>query len=238
MAGEGQIATAEMDSATTAVIRRRDLLLTLVMWCIGMTPAWLLPPWLANPWLGVGLFMGIPAVIYSWRYAPWVPTPAHDLPRILKSLDLSPDHAFCDLGAGDGRMLTRVHDATGAHCTGIEVSPLPYLVARGRLALLGGPGMSMVFGDLHRTDLSRFDVLYIWGTAYWVGRPDFGERMNAVLRPGARLVSYHYPIGGLVHHHVDESGARAIYTYIIRPDAINASPQVTTGSSPSPKTFR
>jgi hypothetical protein len=204
------------DPGFVAGSRRRDLLLTLVMVGIGLTPAWFTPIWFAAPWLITGLFLGIPAVYYSYRYAPWAPTPADDLPRILQALHLQSAQSFCDLGAGDGRLLIRVHAATGAKCTGIEVAPLQYLAARLRLALQGGPGTAMVYGDLHPTDLSGFDDLYVWGTAYWVGTPAFSEQMQHALKPGARLVSYHHPLCGLEPERVDEGGIRPIHVYIIR----------------------
>ena len=193
--------------------RRRDLLQTLVWVCIGLTPAWLAPQWFAVPWLVMGVIFGVPALYYSWRYAPWVPTPAQELSRILGLLELQPGDAFCDLGAGDGRMVLRVNAATGARCVGIEGSPLQYLIARIRLAVAGNSGTNMVFGDVHACGLTEFDVLYVWGTAYWVGTPAFREHVVDSLRPGSRLVSYHYPVLGREPDRVDRGGERPIYVY-------------------------
>ena len=207
-------AAPSTDPTFAAATRRRDLLLTLVMLGIAFTPAWLLPTPLATPWLWVVSLVGAPAVFVSWMYAPWVPTPASDFDRILACLDLQPGDAFCDLGAGDGRMLTRVHGATGARCTGIEISPALYLLARLRLAGSRAPLTQMRFGDLHRADLSQFDVLYVWGTAYWVGQPAFGAFVASALKPGARLVSYHYPVGGIPIQRCDNEGERPIFVYV------------------------
>ncbi len=202
------------DPEFVAASRQRDLLLTLVMVAIGLTPAWLAPAWISVPWQIAGVIFGVPALYYSWHYAPWVPTPADDLPRILQALAVKPDEAFCDLGAGDGRMLIRVHEATGAPCTGFEVAPLQYLLGRLRVGMSGAAATRIVFGDVHQQDLSEFDVLYVWGTAYWVGTPEFGAAMRQSMKPGARLISYHQP---LVEWHpvaVDEGGSRPIYSYV------------------------
>jgi SAM-dependent methyltransferase len=207
------------DPRFVAASRRRDLLLTLVMWGIALTPAWLTPEWLSRPWLVVVGLLGLPAVYYSWRHAPWQPTPAAELPRILKHLDLGPEQTFCDLGAGDGRLLLWVHAATGATCVGIEASPLQYAVARVRLALQGTHHTSVRLGDLYAADLSGFDAVYVWGTAYSVSMPRFGERMRQTLRPGARLVSYHYPVHGLHPHVEDNEGLRPLYMYVLPPPA-------------------
>jgi len=184
------------------------------MLCIGLTPAWLLPNWLALPWLLVGLILGVPALFYSWRYAPWVPTPDSEFARIIEHLALESHQSFCDLGAGDGRMLVRVHAATGANCIGIEVSPAQYLLARLRLAISGKPGTAVVFKDLYKADLSGFDALYVWGTEYWVGTPEFAEHMERALTPGTRLISYHYRIREREPDHIDWGGLRPIYVYV------------------------
>jgi SAM-dependent methyltransferase len=199
--------------------RRRDLLLTLVLVCIGLTPGWLAPHWLSVPWLLAGLLLGAPAVYASWTHAPWMPTPTDELPRILGHLALGPDQSFCDLGAGDGRMVLRVHAATGARCTGIELSPLQYLIARARIALVGSARTSIRLGDLYAADLSAHDAVYVWGTAYSVGTPRFAEHVRRALRPGARLVSYHHPVRGLEPVLVDRAGQRPIHVYVI-PDPV------------------
>ena len=65
-------------------------------------------------------------------------------------------------------------------------------------------------GNLYAADLSGFDVVYVWATAY--------ARLQEVvrtMRPGSRLVSYHTPVAGLEPTAVDEGGMRPIFTYVI-----------------------
>lgn len=197
--------------------RRHNLLLTLVMVGVGMTPAWLGPSWLVLPWMVAGVLFGGPAVYYTWRYAPWMPSPAVEVPRIVTALGLGPGQGFCDLGAGDGRLVVAVRRATGARCVGIEAAPLQYLVGRLHLALRGDRDTVLRFGDLHRADLSGFDALYVWGTAYWVATPAFREHLQRTLKPGARVVSYHHRLHGLRPVRVDDSGVRPIYVFVPRP---------------------
>ncbi len=193
--------------------RQRDLLLTLVMLGILLTPAWLAPRWLSVPWqIGVAI-LAIPALWAAWTHAPWQPTPRDELERILGHLALTEQSRFCDLGAGDGRLLLWVHAATGADCTGIELSPLQWAIARARLALQGTAKTRVRLGDLYRADLSAFDVVYVWGTEYSVGTPRFGEHVRRAMRPGARLISYHHPVHGLEPRIVDEGGTRTLFIY-------------------------
>ena len=61
------------------------------------TPAWLLPaPW-SQVWLVATLLFAGPSLWVSWRYSPWLPTPAGELDRVegaLKGLwnDLASRH--------------------------------------------------------------------------------------------------------------------------------------------------
>ncbi len=193
--------------------RQRDLLLTAVLLAIGVTPAWFLPPWLSVPWQLVFLIAGPPALWYSWHHAPWQPTPRAELARLMTALELTSGERFCDLGAGDGRIVAWLHDRTGADCTGIEASPLPWVVAL--LRLWRRPGARVVFGDLYRADLSAYDAVYVWGVAYSVATPRFGAHVRAAMRPGARLVSYHYPVHGMEPVGVDREGQRPLFRYVI-----------------------
>ena len=81
------------------------------------------------------------------------------------------------------------------------------------LAVKGDAGTRVRWGDLYRTDLSEFDVVYVWGTAYSVGTDAFAAFAARSLRPGARLVSYHTPIPGWEPVDVDKAGMRPIYIY-------------------------
>jgi hypothetical protein len=193
--------------------RHRDLLLTAVMLGLALTPAWFVPTWLSVPWQLVFFVVGPLALWHSWHHAPWQPTPRAELDRVLRALALRPESRFCDLGAGDGRLVARVHAATGAECTGLEVSPLLWLVASARLAASRRTRARL--GDLYRADLSSYDAVYVWGTAYSVDTERFGAHVRTAMRPGARLVSYHHPVHGLVPDRVDEGGQRPLFVYTI-----------------------
>lgn len=193
--------------------RRQDLLLTLVMLGIALTPAWLLPaPW-STGWGFVVVLLGAPAVWWSWTHAPWQPTPKAELHRVLGRLALTPDMHFCDLGAGDGRLVVAVHRATGAACTGLEAAPLMFVLGWIRTRWTGTARTHIRLADLYQADLTDFDVLYVWGTAYSVSQERFGALAAAALARGARLVSYHHPVAGLTPTWVDAGGLRPLFGY-------------------------
>lgn len=193
--------------------RRQDLLLTAVMVGIVLTPGWLLPaPW-SMGWLVVTGGLAGPALWWSWSHAPWQPTPDGEWPRVVAALALQPGERFCDLGAGDGRMVLAVRRLTGADCTGIEAAPGMFVMGWLRLALQGDAATRMRFGDLYRADLAPYDVLYVWGTAYSVSQPRFGALAAAATARGARVVSYHHAIHGLQPTRTDDAGQRPLYVY-------------------------
>lgn len=193
--------------------------MTLVFLGIAMTPAWFSPTWLRLPWMAAGLVLGAPAVWVAWRHTPWLPTPIEDLPRVVRLLGLRPGQRFCDLGAGEGRVVLAVERATGAACTGIELSPFHYLLGRLRLALQGNERTRLVAGDFLRADLSGYDALYVWGTSVTTTTPAFLAQVET-LRPGTRLVCHHHPIPGLVPTEIDTGGRRPIHLYVVPPRTV------------------
>lgn len=191
--------------------RGHDLLQTTVVVLALLTPAWLLPSGPALAWLlGVGA-LAAPMLWWTWHHAPWVPTPADETDRLLELLALRPGDRFLDLGAGDGRVLQRVHAATGAHCEGIEAAPLVWALGRLRLRLAGSPCV-LRRGDLRTAELDGVDAVYLWGTAYGLG-PDLVAWLRAGLPPGARVVSYATPLPGWDPVAIDTDGQRPLHLY-------------------------
>jgi hypothetical protein len=208
------VVVTQPDPEFVAGSRRRDLLQTCVLLGLLFTPAWLTPPWFARPWLLVTALLGLPAVWWSWRHAPWVPTPTAERARLLAALALQPHETFCDLGAGDGRVVAMVSAATEATCWGVEVSPLLWLLGSLRL-LWQGRGARLRLGDLYKTDLSGVDAVYVWGTAYSAGTERFVAFLRSAMRPGTRVISYHTELPGLEAERVDHGGQRPLWTYRI-----------------------
>ncbi len=194
-----------------ATIRRRDLLLTVTLLGIALTPSWFLPAAVAVPWQIAVAILGGPMLVLSWTHGPWQPTPPGDLARIVRHLELVEHERLVDLGSGDGRVLLHVARETGADCTGIEAAPFMVLVSWLRTCFV--PNAHVRLGDLYRADLSDFDAVYVWGTAYSVGTDRFASGLRERVRPGARVVSYQHPLVGWTPVTVDESGQRSIYVY-------------------------
>lgn len=68
---------------------------------------------------------------------------------------------FIDIGCATGGLLLQLAaQRPNAHFTGVESAPLPYLIARARLAASGRPNITLHRIDLWKQDLSEFDMAY------------------------------------------------------------------------------
>lgn len=98
---------------------------------------------------------------------------------------------FIDLGCGDGHLLRRLA-ALRPDCrfTGIEHAPATWLAAR--LRNLGQPNVTILLGDLWKSDLGHFDVVYAFLSP--VPMPALGDKARAEMESGKLLISNSFPI--------------------------------------------
>ncbi len=132
--------------------------------------------------------------IASFSAAPWVPVHTRDIGRILKLAAIAPGEIFVELGSGDGRTLAAAAHA-GARSIGFEISLLPYLISRVRFLFLSSKIRPRIFyKSFWSADLSQADVVYLFLM------PKVGEKLvkklRAELRPGARVITYVWPLTG------------------------------------------
>lgn len=122
--------------------------------------------------------------------APWLPTWDKDLERILALIKLRPGQKFYDLGCGDGRLICAA-SRSGAQAVGIELSLVPYLLARARIALKKNPAQ-IIFKDFFRVNLNDADAVYLFLTPPVMAK--IKNKLEAELQPGTKVVSYHFPL--------------------------------------------
>ncbi len=132
---------------------------------------------------------------YSNSLAPTVGSPEQAVDRILQMANLKPGETLYDLGCGDGRILIAAAERYKVKAVGVEISShmarrAADEVKRARLE----NRVTIVHGDLLKTDLSHADVvtLYLATSANDRLRP----ALERSLRPNSRVVSYDYPIPG------------------------------------------
>lgn len=144
--------------------------------------------------------------------APWVPTWKRDMKRVGELLRLQPGEKFVELGCGNARVCRHMKaQQPQAEVVGVELSLLQYGIGwlQNRLA---GSGVKMRLENAFKHDLTGYDALYVFlmPETYQKIRP----KLEAELKPGARVVSYVWPIPDWEPTRVDElEGAPKLYYY-------------------------
>jgi SAM-dependent methyltransferase len=144
--------------------------------------------------------------------APWVPTWKRDLKRIERLLDLKPGERFVELGCGNARVCRHLQQAQpGATIEGVELSIVQFVVGWIQNRLSKSPARTK-FGNVFSRDLRGYDALYMFlmPATYSKIRP----KLESELKPGARVVTYAWPIQGWKPLKIDEAdGSQKIFLY-------------------------
>ena len=175
---------------------------------------------------GVSFFIFLFAMFAFWilfffRYsthffgAGFQPTPKRIVRKTLKMAELKQGEILYDLGCGDGRFLILGVKEFGAYGVGIEISPTRYLWAKFNVlnnSLLNYTFWNKIkikFGNLFKVQISDADVVAIFLTAK--ANKKLVSKFKKELKPGARIVSYYWPIPEITLEKTDEKDK--IYVY-------------------------
>ncbi|HTD89099.1 MAG TPA: methyltransferase domain-containing protein, partial [Burkholderiales bacterium] len=123
----------------------------------------------------------------------WIPTPDITLEKMLDMAQVTPNDYVIDLGSGDGRMVIAAAKR-GARAHGVEYNPDLVALSQ-RAAITAGVADKATFsqGDMFEADISKASVmpLFLLPNHLSTLAPKFLR-----LKPGARIVSNTYEIGG------------------------------------------
>ena len=123
----------------------------------------------------------------------WIPTPEDTVEKMLDMARVTPADFVIDLGSGDGRNVIAAA-RRGARALGVEYNPdLVALSERAAAAAGVSDKATFVQGDMFAADISPATVLMLFLL------PDHLARLAPkflALKPGARIVSNTYSIGG------------------------------------------
>jgi cyclopropane fatty-acyl-phospholipid synthase-like methyltransferase len=112
------------------------------------------------------------------------------LDKLLEALRLTESERVLDLGCGNGRITEYLHELTGAHPTGVDISAEAIAQARARASAAGNGRLTFRIGNMNRLDLEpqTFDAVIAIDTLYYVD--DLEEtlrQLKAVLKPAGRM---------------------------------------------------
>ncbi|MEK7173121.1 MAG: class I SAM-dependent methyltransferase [Patescibacteria group bacterium] len=166
------------------------------------------------------LLILIPLISYayaSFSFAPWVPCWRKDLKRIFKLANLRAGEIFYDLGCGSGQVVLSAARQFKARAVGIELALPLYLICQGK-RLLGQPAnVQFKWKNLFSENLSNADAVYFFGMPYSIAAK-LKLKLERELKPGARVISYVFPIPGWQPVMIDKPTPKdaAIYLYTKR----------------------
>ena len=123
----------------------------------------------------------------------WIPTPENTVEKMLDMARVTPRDFVIDLGSGDGRNVIAAA-RRGARALGVEYNPdLVALSKRAAAAAGVSDKASFVQGDMFEADISKASVLLLFLLPQHLEK--LAPRFLA-LRPGTRIVSNTYGMGG------------------------------------------
>lgn len=124
-----------------------------------------------------------------------------------------PGKRFVDLGAGIGSVIRPLARALPeAQLTGIENAPATWLV--GYLSTASLPNCSWQWGDLWRTSLAEYDVVYAFLSL--APMPALWEKVKHELPSGSIFISNSFPVPGVLASNVveiDDASRTRLYCY-------------------------
>ena len=191
--------------AAVVLVCLQGVLAALLAWLLRQPPWWRAIHLLFLPLALAALRLDLPPALYLAVLAGltlvfWT-TFRGEVPLFLSSpataqavLELLPPGAgrhVLDLGAGTGGLLRRLAQArSDTRFTGVEHAPLPYLVARWNAR--GLKNLAVVRRNLWHCPLADVDVVYVFLSPAVM--PQLWRKARAEMRPGALLISSHFPI--------------------------------------------
>lgn len=160
--------------------------------------------------------------VYTKKLAPFVASPQRIVDRMLEMAAIKPNETVFDLGCGDGRILFQAAQKYQAKAVGIEIDEKLVQNTNEHIASLGLQNRVKVQqGNLLEADLSSADVvtIYLLTQSNELLRP----RLEKMLKPGTRVVSYDYAVPGWKPKKIDRTnesnnGGHLIYLYEMPPE--------------------
>ncbi len=154
---------------------------------------------------------------FAWAgksLAPWVPCRKKDVARVLKLAEIKPGEKFYELGCGDGRVVVAANKEHKANAVGLEIAIPLYIAAKIRQFFNWDKNLQIKYKNLFKEDLSDADVVYVFGMPDKL-KNKLRLKLEKELKPGARVVSYVFPISGWepVAHDKPTPTDLSIYVY-------------------------
>lgn len=145
----------------------------------------------------------------------FVPTPNDVIDAMLKLGQVTSADLVYDLGSGDGAIVIRAAEKTGARGVGIEIDPKLVRSAGARARKRGvADKVRFIQGDLFKADISEATVVALYLSSSINRR--LAPKLMKELKPGARVVSHRFDMYDWRPDQQVKSGGRNVYLWVIR----------------------
>lgn len=164
-------------------------------------------------WLAAGAFL----ILLGWYWStyrtqvPYYPSNRAVWQAVLAELPQGRALRIIDIGSGLGGFTLHLAQARpDSEVQGIELAPLPWLVARLR-AILSGSRARFLRGDYEQLNFSDYDLVFAYLSP--AAMPGLWRKAQAEMRKGSLLASYEFeiPSGGAVKTIRTTEGAPPLY---------------------------
>jgi trans-aconitate methyltransferase len=151
--------------------------------------------------------------------APYVPTPLNIVREMLAHANVGPGDVVYDLGCGDGRVLfTAVEEFKASRAVGYDLDEDMVEALEKRIRDAGMVGkIAVIRANFMEADLSPATVVTLYLTTS--GNAKLKPKLEADLKPGARVVSHDFPMHGWVTDQPDGTpytmGSHKMFLYRI-----------------------
>ncbi|HEY6210879.1 MAG TPA: methyltransferase domain-containing protein [Vicinamibacterales bacterium] len=141
------------------------------------------------------------------------PMPVAD--AMLRLAHVTAGDVVYDLGSGDGRIVILAAQKYGARAVGVEIDPR--LIALSREVARDGEvtnRATFIQGDFFDTDISAATVVTLWLAPGVNARLE--PKLRRELRPGSRIVSHQFLIGGWTPDVAAKQDGEDIFLWTVR----------------------
>lgn len=147
--------------------------------------------------------------------SPYVPTDYDVIDEILEMLDMKPNELLCDIGSGDGRILTVAANEYHTRGMGVEINPILYEISKDSIKEDGlEDRIKIVCGDALNKEIyiGDSDAVTMYLTPDGVNK--LKDRLESQLKPECSVLSKDYSIDGWKPKEIRRiPGSIALYLY-------------------------
>ncbi len=143
---------------------------------------------------------------------PFVPSPVQVVERMLSLAEVDEGEMVYDLGCGDGRVLFTAASRFKANAIGCEIRPPLVKHVRNRIRSLRlDDRIKVLRSDMFTVPLKNADVITLYLTTDTLGK--LRPKLEAELKPTARVVCHGFPIPGWTPVHWERFNGHTLYLY-------------------------